>query len=64
MIAHKRFEENLHLQVPGKVFSESGPTVSLFIAIIIGKTSIDHDCISGNVEHIVSCKRLTFQTTL
>ena len=27
MIAHERFEGNLRLQVPGKVFSESGPTI-------------------------------------
>ena len=26
-ITHKRFEGNLRLQVPGKVSSESGPTV-------------------------------------
>ena len=26
MIAHERFEGNLHLQVPGIVFRESGPT--------------------------------------
>ena len=29
MIAHERFEGNLRLQVPGKVFRESGPSISL-----------------------------------
>ena len=27
MIAHERFEENLRLQVPGKVFRKSGPSI-------------------------------------
>ena len=27
MIAHERFEGNLRLQVPGKVSSESGPSI-------------------------------------
>ena len=27
MIAHGRFEGNLHLQVPGKVFGESGQSI-------------------------------------
>ena len=30
MIAHERFQGNLRLQVPGKVFRELGPTVSDF----------------------------------
>ena len=36
MIVHERFEENLGLQLPGKVFRESGPSIA---CCILGKCS-------------------------